>query len=55
VNVEHRRCAGWDETAAHEHQRGSLVGDSPKTTRDRKRRTNRRERREATKEIQEQR
>lgn len=44
--TERRRCTCWDETAAHEHERGSLVGDSPKTTRDRKTRTNRRERRE---------
>lgn len=42
-----RRCANWDETAVHEHKRGSLVGDSPKMTRYRKARTNRRERREA--------
>lgn len=44
--VLRRRCAGWDDTAAHEYQRGSLVGDSPKMTRFRKRQTNRRERRE---------
>lgn len=41
-----RRCAGWNDTAVHEHQRGSLVGDSPKMTRFRKTQTVRRERRE---------
>lgn len=46
-----RRCDGWDETAAHEHQRGSLVGDSPKQTRRRKTRTIRRERREGRAEV----
>ena len=46
-----RRCTGWDETAAHEHKRGSLVGDSPKQTRRRKTRTVRRARREARAEL----
>jgi hypothetical protein len=46
-----RICAGWDETAAHEHQRGSLVGDSPKQTRRRKAATNRRERREGRVDV----
>jgi hypothetical protein len=46
-----RRCLDWDETAAHEHKRGSLVGDSPKQTRRRKTRTVRRERREGRAEI----
>lgn len=46
-----RHCASWDETAAHEHKRGSLVGDSAKQTRRRKTRTVRRERREAGSEI----
>jgi hypothetical protein len=49
--TEPRRCAGWDETAAHEHRRGSLVGDSPKMTRYRKTKTNRRERREGRTET----
>ncbi len=46
-----RRCADWDETAVHGHKRGSLVGDSPKTTKSRKRKTNRRERREGRTEV----
>lgn len=46
--IERRRCVGWDETAAHEYKRGSLVGDSPGTTKYRKQKTNRRERREGT-------
>lgn len=46
-----RRCADWDETAAHGHERGSLVGDSPKQTRRRKTRTVRRERREGRAEV----
>lgn len=46
-----RRCTGWDDTAVHEHRRGSLVGDSPKMTRHRKTQTIRRERREARAEL----
>lgn len=46
-----RRRVGWDDTAVHEHQRGSLVGDSPRMTKWRKRQTNRRERREGRTEV----
>jgi hypothetical protein len=50
-NVAHRRCADWQETAVHEHERGSLVGDSAKATKRRKAKTNRRERREGRAEV----
>lgn len=51
--IVRRICASWEETAVHEHERGSLVGDSAKTTRYRKAQTNRRERREARAAIRE--
>lgn len=55
--MQRRRCAGpkfTDDTKVHDRhagRRGDYVGDSPKMTRYRKTRTNRRERREGRREI----
>jgi hypothetical protein len=52
--VIRRRCVDFDETKTHDRKkgrRGDYVGDSPKMTKFRKRKTNRRERREGKAEI----
>ncbi|HET9144168.1 hypothetical protein [Actinophytocola sp.] len=44
-----RRCVDFEDTKAHDRKagrRGDYVGDSPRMTKYRKRRSNRRERRE---------